>query len=136
MGRENSDHSAIAGPSIALLQERFKQLQRIKEKREERVQLLDFFADSPPKRFTTNLQQSELILASKQKNFQDSLSLGLNWNSKQYHHIHAAASPDNYRDRIIIRNQPPQWFADTKLGVKTPNNNKFDICDVDTSLHL
>lgn len=138
MGRRNSE-AAIAGPSIALLQERFRQLQRVREKREER-QLLDLFYSDHTIRIDASksgnlLRQRsnnkpvdpEIYYFSNEMNtLQDPLSLRLELNTKY----------SNYRD---IRIQPGgvlQSFSDTGRGgtIKTPN--KLDISDVDTSLHL
>lgn len=124
MGRQNND-AVIVGPSIALLQERFRKLERMKEKREEERQIM-FSAE--PKRMISpsnyNSITDELFLASRTVGFQDQLSLALNMNTKH---------PD-YR---VVRSGQPSFsslrFAE-KRDVKTPH--KFDISDVDTSLHL
>lgn len=123
MGRQNND-AVIVGPSIALLQERFRKLERMKEKREEERQIM-FSAE--PKRMISpsnyNSITDELFLASR-PGFQDPLSLALNMNTK-------------HADYRVVRSGQPSFsslrFAD-KRDVKTPH--KFDISDVDTSLHL
>lgn len=123
MGRQNND-AVIVGPSIALLQERFRKLERMKEKREEERQIM-FSAE--PKRMISpsnyNSITDELFLASR-PGFQDPLSLALNMNPK-------------HADYRVVRSGQPSFsslrFAE-KRDVKTPH--KFDISDVDTSLHL
>ncbi|CAI9782290.1 unnamed protein product [Fraxinus pennsylvanica] len=67
MGRQNNDPKVV-GSSIVLLQERFRQLQRLKEKREER-DLLKLFVDPI---------QNKMRFSSPKHDFQDPLALGLN----------------------------------------------------------
>ncbi|KAL3520290.1 hypothetical protein ACH5RR_018439 [Cinchona calisaya] len=131
MGRQNSD-PAIVGSSIALLQERFKKLERIKEKREEERQLM--FSDQPKRNimptnyssYNNSFSDELLFLPSGPAAFdQDPLSLGLYLNSR-----HA-----DYR-ALKIKTQSSfsfLWSAD-KRAVKTLQI--CDISDVDTSLHL
>lgn len=123
MGRQNND-PAIVGPSIALLQERFRKLERMKEKREEERQIM-FSAE--PKRIISpsnyNSITDELFLPSRPA-CQDPLSLALNLNTK-------------HADYKVVRSGQPSisslWFGE-KRDAKT--RQKFDISDVDTSLHL
>lgn len=104
MGRQNKD-PAVVGSSIMLLQERFKQLQRLKEMRQE-TQMLRLM----PQEIDRPTSSSS---SSNETNYQDPLSLGLNFNSS--HH----------------RAMNPQQFP----AVRGPHNF-FEIPDVDTSLRL
>lgn len=123
MGRQNND-AVIVGPSIALLQERFRKLERMKEKREEERHIM---LSAEPKTMISpsnyNSITDELFLASR-PGFQDPLSLALYMNTK-------------HADYRVARSEKPSIsslrFAE-KRDVKTPH--KFDISDVDTSLHL
>lgn len=111
MGRQNNDpNSKVVCSSIVLLQERFRQLQRLKEKREER-DLLKLFVDP-----------SRLLLSDTDfhQNFQDPLALGLNLYGK------------NTADFLALNSQaqPLRSAADLKVAYS------FEKTDVDTSLHL
>ncbi|CDP18243.1 unnamed protein product [Coffea canephora] len=139
MGRQDGDPAgAIVGPSIALLQERFKKLERIKEKR----QMSTFSSISEAKRIIvpTNYNNDnnnsfsedhhQMFLPSRPAApfHQDPLSLGLNLNNK-----HA-----DYRSLKSSGTTRPSfsalWSAHDKRGVKRPQ--KPDVSDVDTTLHL
>lgn len=125
MGRQNSD-PAIVGPSITLLQERFKKLERIKEKRAERRQIM--FSEPkgivPTNYVSYSSFSGELLFLPSPASDQDPLSLGINLNNKHadYGALNETRSPSSFL-----------WSAD-KRGVKTPQ--MFDISGVDTSLHL
>ncbi|XVF31889.1 hypothetical protein REPUB_Repub17cG0033400 [Reevesia pubescens] len=124
MGRQGGDPTMV-NSSIALLQERFRQLQKVREKREEK-ELLKLFSESdrvsPTMRYEPNRFsfQPEVILPYRQPP-QDSLSLGLNSQRRQ----------TDFRAMAIP--------ASTSLS---PNNSaactskNFENSDVDTSLHL
>ncbi|KAL6313799.1 hypothetical protein AAG906_010218 [Vitis piasezkii] len=110
MGRQSSDPIVIHS-SIALLQERFRQLQRAKELREER-ELLRLFSQSPgvnPTEFpepSRSFFQSELILP---------------------HRSPLPGSPP----------ASPTCITSTVISRKVYQASKnFDDSDVDTSLHL
>ncbi|XP_047940757.1 uncharacterized protein LOC125188060 [Salvia hispanica] len=110
MGRQHKD-PAIVGSSIVLLQERFKQLQRLKEMREETQNLRLM----PPE---TNLRHDLSVtrfstLSSNNAACQDPLALGLNSSSLSHHTPH-------FRRQQTVRG--PHSF--------------FEISDVDTSLRL
>lgn len=135
MGRQNDDPAgATVGPSIALLQERFKKLERIKEKREEERQFIS--SSSEPKSIIPtdynnyNSFSDKLFLPSRNNSrhadCQDPLSLGLNLNKQHadYRALNRSAQPSF----------SSLWSVDKRGSVKTPQ--KFEICDVDTSLHL
>nr|DAD20265.1 TPA_asm: hypothetical protein HUJ06_021728 [Nelumbo nucifera] len=123
MGRQSSD-STVAHSSIALLQERFRQLQRVKEMREER-ELLRFYSESErvapsmPHETTRLFFHSDLIHPPR-PTFQGSLSHQLN--SRANHvDFQAVETP-------LMKNLWPRTVT------HTPNN--LDDADVDTSLHL
>lgn len=106
MGRQNKD-PAVVGSSIMLLQERFKQLQRLKEMRQE-TQMLRLMPQE--------IDRPSSSSSSNETNYQDPLSLGLNFNS---HH-----TPN-------FRAMNPQQFPAVR-----GTHNFFEIPDVDTSLRL
>ncbi|KAL2474492.1 Uncharacterized protein Adt_35228 [Abeliophyllum distichum] len=106
MGRQNNDPKVV-GSSIVLLQERFRRLQRLKEKREER-ELVKLLVDN-----------KSSFSSSKHADFQDPLALGLNLNVKN--------TPDF---RALNRQQPIRSSADFRVSYS------FEKTDVDTSLHL
>ncbi|CAA3015430.1 Hypothetical predicted protein [Olea europaea subsp. europaea] len=106
MGRQNNDQKVV-GSSIVLLQERFRQLQRIKEKREER-ELLKLFVDPI---------QNKMSFSSSKNDFQDPLALGLNLYG------------NNTEDFESLDTQQLSG-ADFRVPCS------FEITDVDTSLHL
>lgn len=124
MGRQGSDPIAIHS-SIALLQERFRRLQRAKEMRKER-ELLRVFSQSPgvnPTEFSEpsgSFFQSELILTHGPP-FLGSLSSQPNLQNKH--------SDLQVIDTPILANLRPSE------NVYQASKN-FDDSDVDTSLHL
>ncbi|KAK4429235.1 hypothetical protein Salat_1223800 [Sesamum alatum] len=81
MGRKNKDQEVV-GSSILLLQQRFKQLERLKEMREER-QLRKTFAQSRQGGRISGFASSEAAF------HQDPLALGLNTNAN---HVSVACS--------------------------------------------
>ena len=143
MGREGQDPTVLHhSSSIALLQERFRQLQRVKEMREERelLKLLSetkqFFTSSNP--VTTNHYEPaklsykpEMVIPAKSPPQPPRVSLSL-W-------------PTSEEDKRTLEANPvsvslcPKDYALSSL--KTPWKNFCD-CDsesdsgVDTSLHL
>ncbi|KAJ9686872.1 hypothetical protein PVL29_015642 [Vitis rotundifolia] len=131
MGRQGSDPTMVSS-SIALLQERFRQLQRVKERREEK-ELLKLFSESEriaPAMLLDSGKllsgQPETIRPYRQPLNQDFLSLGPNSNQK----VKCADS------RPIKKTTP----RSSSLWPVEPNfvspSNSFDSSDVDTSLHL
>ncbi|KAL2493532.1 uncharacterized protein Fot_37289 [Forsythia ovata] len=94
MGRQNNDPEVV-GSSIVLLQERFRQLQRLKEKREEK-ELVKLFVDP--------IQNKISFSSSNHADFQDPLALGLNLNGKN--------TPDF---RALNRQQPIRSSADFRM---------------------
>ncbi|KAK4437501.1 hypothetical protein Salat_0084000 [Sesamum alatum] len=116
MGRQNND-PRVVGSSIVLLQERFKQLQRLKEMREER-QLL-----KPLPQSTDSYDEATKSCTSFSTSgaaFRDPLALGLNPNA----HDHASR----------FRTTKPQEFPSAGAGGTGSFFGNVDV--VDTSLHL
>nr|GMD33608.1 uncharacterized protein LOC112028527 [Ipomoea batatas]GMD64168.1 uncharacterized protein LOC112028527 [Ipomoea batatas] len=125
MGRETRDPAAL-GSSIALLQERFRQLQRAREQREVRELKLLFEPQvmSPARSFEAGkkpvfVQESGLVPFGEGD--RDPLTLGLNLSSRQ-------ADFQAMKKRAL-------WWGDEKISVSS-GYRKMENCDVDTSLHL
>lgn len=112
MGRRDSDPTMV-NSSIALLQERFRQLEKVKERREGKKELV-------------RLLSSESSTSSSMQNHassiqHDTLCLGLNLGAQN----------------TIKMNSPPYSSSSPwpqPQGASTSRN--FDSSDVDTSLHL
>ncbi|KAB1221713.1 hypothetical protein CJ030_MR2G019940 [Morella rubra] len=131
MGREEDHDATVIHSSIALLQERFRQLQRVKEMREER-ELMRMLAEPkqlnlyPPMQFEPSrlFFHSELITPPRSP---PQLPLSL-WPPSQSNHA-------GYR-----LSEAPSWATDHVPSVLTSLNHFSDISDsdsdVDTSLHL
>ncbi|KAL0292215.1 UNVERIFIED_CONTAM: hypothetical protein Sangu_2530300 [Sesamum angustifolium] len=123
MGRQNDD-PRVVGSSIVLLQERFKQLQRLKEMRRERQlrKLLPQSTDGYHEAAKLRMSFSTLGAA-----FHDPLALGLNSINS---HDHASR----------FRTTNPQGFPSSSAAVAAAGGNGtgsfFGNVDVDTSLHL
>ncbi|KAL3646120.1 hypothetical protein CASFOL_011300 [Castilleja foliolosa] len=118
MGGQDKD-PAVIGSSIVLLQERFKQLQRSKEMRQEKQQLLKLSFQSTdgydkPAKMITSFSPSDAA-------FQDPLALGLNLNVP-YHMPHFRAV------------KPVYQFPSASRGAHSNFTEKPDA--VDTSLRL
>ncbi|CAI9772596.1 unnamed protein product [Fraxinus pennsylvanica] len=119
MGSQNNDPS-VAGSSIALLQERFRQLERLREKREERevVKLL-----SEPKWMMTSTETCHQLpkisfphkrqCPSSQVPVQNPLHLGLG----------------KHGDFQAMKSR-------SLHSTETREPDSFETSDVDTSLHL
>ncbi|KAJ6329526.1 hypothetical protein OIU77_011075 [Salix suchowensis] len=137
MGRQNGD-AAVVNSSIALLQERFRELQRIREKRQEK-EILKLFAssesdqrvasavhfDEPASKLT--FQPDQVILPNRPSTPQDSLlSLGLNSQSNNKH-------PDF---RAMKGTPSSLWPHSTGSSSSSSSSRNFENSDVDTSLHL
>ncbi|EEF29345.1 uncharacterized protein LOC112536879 [Ricinus communis] len=124
MGRQNCDPTSIHS-SIALLQERFRQLERAKEMRQQR-ELLRLFSEAeqvkPPKAFEQSRPffHSELVLPLGQP-LQDSLYLQPNMQNR-----HAELQINETPNSVDL------WSKNTVMHI----TNNFDESDVDTSLHL
>ncbi|WOG83135.1 hypothetical protein DCAR_0102309 [Daucus carota subsp. sativus] len=144
MGRERSDQTVIRSSSIALLQERFRQLQKVKELREEK-EMFRFFPESDrctsPPNYNTPLQkpfslffESEVLLPSSAN-------------------VAAQAIPTSCQIKTCLSLWPDHSHVVAENVIKKSHclNNKswlskttplFDVSDhdnetdVDTSLHL
>ncbi|CAI8587111.1 unnamed protein product [Vicia faba] len=118
MGRQdndpNSNSTMVKNSSIALLQERFRQLEKVKERREGK-QLLRLLSSSET---NTNTEQRLMVRSSYDH---DSLSLGLNLTYKQ-------GDKNNTKSNTSLS----EWSQ----GASSSTSRNFDASDVDTSLHL
>ncbi|XVF81480.1 hypothetical protein PTKIN_Ptkin15bG0158700 [Pterospermum kingtungense] len=127
MGRQGGDATMVTS-SIALLQERFRQLQKVREKREEK-ELLRLFSESahasPSICYEPNRLpfQQELMIRRYRQPLQDSLSLGPNSQSRQTS-FRAMAIPES----------ASLWPNSVSTSSTSKNFENSD--DVDTSLHL
>lgn len=139
MGRQNGD-AAMVNSSIALLQERFRELQRIREKRQEK-EILKLFAssesdqrvastmhfDEPTCKFT--FQPDQTTLPNRPSTPQDSLlSLGLNSQSNNKH-------PDFRAMKSTPSSLWPNSTGNSSSSSSSSSRN-LENSDVDTSLHL
>ncbi|GAU43709.1 hypothetical protein TSUD_254380 [Trifolium subterraneum] len=115
MGRQDNDPTMV-NSSIALLQERFRQLEKVKERREGK-QLLRLLSSES----NTSASQQRLVVPNNRQTHHDSLSLGLNLTSKQGDHMNTMKSSTSLTS----------W---SHGGSSTSTN--FDTSEVDTSLHL
>ncbi|KAE8664824.1 hypothetical protein F3Y22_tig00112738pilonHSYRG00557 [Hibiscus syriacus] len=116
MGRQGGGDPTVVSSSIVLLQERFRQLQKDRERREGK-ELLKLLSESDM-RFEPNGSAE----AARQKPHQDSsLSLGLSSHGRR----------TNFRAVEIQASSTSLWPNETSSTSK-----KFETCDVDTSLHL
>ncbi|KAB2075217.1 hypothetical protein ERO13_A07G190700v2 [Gossypium hirsutum] len=119
MGRQSGDPT-MASSSIALLQERFRQLQKVRQKREAK-ELLKLFSE-PDRAGSTKRYEPEVHLPYRQPQ-QDSLTLGLNSLSKQ----------TDFRAMGI----PASTSLWTNSEPTSSSTSKYlENSDVDTSLHL
>ncbi|XP_057956685.1 uncharacterized protein LOC131149906 [Malania oleifera] len=125
MSKQSGDPSVMPS-SIALLQERFRQLQRAKEMREEK-ELLRLFSNSEPANPTTFHEPSRLPFTSElilppRPPLQTSLSQPPNSQSK-------------HADLQVI--ETPVWANNLRSRDRVPHrSDNPDDSDVDTSLHL
>ncbi|KAF5741378.1 hypothetical protein HS088_TW10G00375 [Tripterygium wilfordii] len=124
MVRPNGD-STMASSSIALLQERFRELQRVKEDREKK-ELLRLYSGSDPPSMHYNqptklgYHQQEMMFLPSKPPLGDSFSLGLKL--------------QNRTDFPVVTGT-----SLTKSKPSVANSSKqfcFDSSDVDTTLHL
>ncbi|XP_022759858.1 uncharacterized protein LOC111306214 [Durio zibethinus] len=125
MGRQGGDPTMVSS-SIALLQERFRQLQKVREKREKK-ELLKLFSESgrasPTMRYEPNRMsfQPEVILPYRPPH-QESFSLGLNSHSRQ----------TDFRAMAI----PTATSLWPNSAATSSTSKNLENSDVDTSLHL
>lgn len=128
MCSQSCSDAAMVSPSIALLQERFKHLEKVKEKREEK-ELLKLFSETERIAPTIHFEPSKLSSSFPHRSttLQDSLSLG-RFNSqttKQADHHHRRA-----KKMQPLTNSWPNGAATVSTSRSSENS------DVDTSLHL
>ncbi|KAL7602491.1 hypothetical protein Lser_V15G24913 [Lactuca serriola] len=131
-GRQHGDPMVVGGgrggggggssSSIALLQERFRQLEKMREKREE-MAVLKLLSESETNSKTKHYER--LVHPEEMKarsSFQESLSLGLDLFGKKTEHQASKTPP--FRDF---------WSMDS---VTVSTSCVHEKPDVDTSLHL
>ncbi|KAI3815112.1 hypothetical protein L1987_14768 [Smallanthus sonchifolius] len=141
MGRQHNDPMAVGGggggsgapsSSIAILQERFRQLQKMRERREE-MELLKLVSGSETMSQTRYSNRPRNLLMHPEmihheptmttgSSFQDSLSLGLDLYGKRTEHQPSKTPP--FRDLLSM----------DSVTVRTSRTR--DKHDVDTTLHL
>nr|DAD23614.1 TPA_asm: hypothetical protein HUJ06_025077 [Nelumbo nucifera] len=125
MGRQSSDPT-IVHSSIALLQERFRQLQRVKEMREEKELLRLFTPES--ERVAPNMPHEARMLFHPDLILPHSPPL----QGSLPNHLNSQASHVDFQaTETPLLNNP--WPRDRAV-MDTPKS--FDDADVDTSLHL
>lgn len=119
MGSQHNDPS-FAGSSIALLQERFRQLERLREKREEREAIK---LSSDPKWMMTSIEtchQLPKFSFPHERQFPSS-------QVPVQHPLHLRLS----------KHEDFQGIESHSLhSTETREPGNFETCDVDTSLHL
>lgn len=125
MRSQSCSDATMVSPSIALLQERFKHLEKVKERREEK-ELLKLFSETERVAPTMPFEPSKLSpFPHRSSTLQDSLSLG-RFNSqttKQADHLRA-------KKMQPLTNLWPNGTATASTSRSSDNS------DVDTSLHL
>ncbi|KAM7275486.1 hypothetical protein ACFE04_017352 [Oxalis oulophora] len=127
MGRQGNDQNPTAvktTTSIALLQERFRKLERVREKREEK-ELLKQFSESSVRRMTPP-RPIGFEFGSQSRSAEpdeDSLSLGLNLQTKH-----------------VVSTRPsklsPEYWPNGNSFSAAGSSRSYENSDVDTSLHL
>ncbi|KAL9316807.1 hypothetical protein ACSQ67_017808 [Phaseolus vulgaris] len=123
MGRQGNDPTASVNSSIALLQERFRQLEKVKERREGK-QLLQLLSSQST---SSSIMHNPSSQNSQQQQHHprmvppphDSLSLGLNFTQ-------------GYHNTMNVKPHP----SSSLWPQGAPTSTNFDTSDVDTSLHL
>lgn len=131
MGRQANDPTTTVNSSIALLQERFRQLEKVKERREGKQLLKLLSSENTSSSIMQNpssqnsqqhqqQQQSRMVPPLHRPILHDSLSLGLNFSTQGDHNTMNMKPPPS-------SNLWPQG---------SPTSRNFDTSDVDTSLHL
>jgi len=124
MGRQGNDPTTTLNSSIALLQERFRQLEKVKERREGK-QLLKLLSSETTSSSiihnpsSQNSHQQQMVPPLHRPTLHDSLSLGLNFTQGDHNTMNMKPPPSS--------NLWPQG---------APSSRNFDTSDVDTSLHL
>ncbi|KAM3301447.1 hypothetical protein P3S67_015949 [Capsicum chacoense] len=127
MGRTNNNNDAnVAGPSIALLQERFRQLERAREQREEKTlklfpepQVIKISNKNYVPSSNQGLQRDQrVIFPSRTYEKDHNLSLGLSLNNS-----------NNNQTGLRVTKTQKFWSGFSP-------KRKLGNSDVDTSLHL
>lgn len=116
MGREGGDPSKVSS-SIALLQERFRQLQKVREKREEK-QLLKLFTESE------RASSPSVCYEPNRLPFQPEV-IGLNSHQLRQTNLRA----------MVIPESASLWPNSNNAATSSTSKN-FENSVVDTSLHL
>lgn len=125
MGRQNGADPTVLHSSIALLQERFRQLQRVKEMREER-ELLRVFSHSDagqPARLEPFFHP-DLILPSRPLQ-----------GSSPRQPLHLLQREDR-REMVKLTRLWPEKTTAHHVFRSSDIDKPQDVADVDTSLHL
>ncbi|KAM3697024.1 hypothetical protein ACB098_06G083000 [Castanea mollissima] len=127
MDRQSNDPTMVSS-SIALLQERFRQLEKVKERREEK-ELLNLFAETERIMPTTHFEPSKLFFqiqpqmtTPNRSTLRDSPSLELNLQTKQAD--------------VQAMKRPTLTDLWPNGAVMASTSRIFENSDVDTSLHL
>ncbi|KAF5726543.1 hypothetical protein HS088_TW22G00222 [Tripterygium wilfordii] len=126
--RPNGDSTMVGSSSIALLQERFRELQRVKKDREKK-ELLRLYTGSELVRPSVlydqhtklGYHQQEVMFLPSKPALVDSLSLGLKLQSNR--------ADFQVRNGTSLTNSRPSVVNSSKEFC-------FDSSDVDTTLHL
>lgn len=132
----NSSTNTVMHSSIALLQERFRQLQRAKEMREERAVLMRMLQAEP------NKQLNHLNPTMHYDHQQPYSSSRLPFKSESLSNIPQSSSPPHASRSIRPQSQSSSYSQTTNQTPSDPTSfNKFNDYDhshpdVDTSLHL
>ncbi|KAK1395491.1 hypothetical protein POM88_014547 [Heracleum sosnowskyi] len=147
MGRQNSGQTAIHSSSIALLQERFRQLQRVKEMREEK-EMFRFFPEesdgctSPASRKYNTPQQKPCNLSFQSESSTNVAAQAIStcsqiktclslWPDRSTH----VADHNVINKSHCLNNINKSWFSNTTTPMFVVDDYDNE-CDVDTSLHL
>ncbi|EXC02643.1 hypothetical protein L484_002308 [Morus notabilis] len=121
MGRQSGDATTKVSSSIALLQERFRQLQKVKEKREEK-ELLKMLSESERASPTSHFDPSNLPFQSN------------NRRTVLSSHTH---TPTTSRDQSLSLGLDLQATqADLNTASSATSSKTIDNSEIDTSLHL
>ncbi|CAI0433009.1 unnamed protein product [Linum tenue] len=138
MGRQIGDSSTMVNSSIALLQERFKELQRVKEKRQEK-ELLKLFSESSERNTTPSTPSG----SSSPSSSSSSRPLAPAFSNRRPTASPPAAPPSllslglhsSYDHQSLRNNQASFWSGGTSSS-SSQRSTAFEHSDVDTSLHL
>lgn len=124
MARQWGEQSSVS-TSIALLQERFTQLQKMKEKREEKEHQMLIYSETW--HANMNFQKDQTFLSRTAQQESSPVSIGLEFPNKHTNF----QSMRNMRSPIIWSNNA----TSAEKTARSPSYN-YDKWDVDTTLHL